>query len=350
MNIDEKIRAVIEHPPNFELGCEFAKVLERFDSKSWHKRTLGNFTPAAWFLEPVRGCNLRCGFCYCATLPRGEFEYMSFETLEELLSTIAAVSPCARVEFAQAGEPTLHPHFLEFVRRARQALPEAQLLTYTNGVMLVEGKMNFGEMLDAGLNAIFVDMYHPIERFLELAEGAGAEVYNFLNKDSMRVSPFTNQHRPEELRAIYLAPNPGHWREGKKRSVQFSTFLNHLDWERAAPYGIMPVEVAPNRRCDQPSKYVPIDCHGDYIFCCTDFHSESAGELGNVSEGLEGFLDFWLGEYMQRTRVMLYQKDRNAHEHCRKCRSTFNRCDIPRHDPALLRHFVKGGRWYPLQK
>ena len=70
-----------------------------------------------------------------------------------------------------------------------------------------------------------------------------------------------------------------------------------------------------------------------------DFMRHVYGTIGNVNEGLEGFINFWFGEYMQKTRKLLYNKDRNGHDLCSKCSYSFSRGDIPCWDSNILEYY-----------
>ena len=48
-------------------------------------------------------------------------------------------------------------------------------------------------------------------------------------------------------------------------------------------------------------KYVQVYEKGGYMMCCQDAFNE-AKIKENVLEGVEGFIEFWLGRYMQKTR------------------------------------------------
>ena len=142
-----------------------------------------------------------------------------------------------------------------------------------------------------------------------------------------------------------LAENPSNWTTRKFKRVNFSTFFNQLDWEATKKYGIIPVEKAPNRRCEQPFRTVNVGFDGTYSFCCFDFMRHIYGKIGSVNEGLDGFFKFWLGNYMQKTRKLLHFKDRNSHELCNKCSFTSGRCDIPCWSDNCMNKYWDGENW-----
>ena len=308
------------------------------------KKPMGRFNPSAWFVEITRGCNLNCGFCATALFPRNEFHFMPRDTWIQMCSLIQQISPFGRLELAQAGEPLLHPYILQFLRTARRIIPRIQLMTYTNGTQLINKKISYKELFDAGINIVLVDMYSLEEDHVQLAEKSGFQF--FVKEKAPKDAPraWDNHHNPD-LKLIVLMNHPGNWSNIKKRAVKMSTFFNNLDWKRAEKYGLKPIIEAPNRRCDQPAKYVNIGFDGTYSFCCFDFMRQVYGKLGDVSTGVDGFFKFWFGEYMQFTRKLLHNKKRRRHEFCSMCSFTGNHCDIPWWPESLYDQFWTGSEW-----
>lgn len=301
-------------------------AVESFGVES--RRPLGKLNPWAWWVEITRGCNLRCAFCATRLLPEGPQHFMDEETWRALVSVVAEVTPYGRLELGQAGEPALHPQILDFLRIARELAPHVQLLTYTNGTTLVSGQLTYKQLFDAGLNAAFVDMYAPVRTHEKLARESGAYWFRQVDKPKDAPNIFTYQNDPE-MRVIMLAQNPYDWQPSKRGRVGMSTFFNDLDWEAASAFGLEPVTQAPHRRCDLPSKFPTVNWDGTFLFCCFDYMRHSVDRFGNIKGGLDDFLAYWLGSYMQDTRRMLDAKDRERHAYCSKCAFTSIRCDIP---------------------
>lgn len=307
-------------------------------------RPLGKFSPWGWWIEIVRGCNLLCWHCPMRIMPRGELYFMDRDTWILMVKVINEVAPHTRIEFGNAGEPTLHPNLLEYLAIARKICPHSQILTYTNGTMLINGTVTYKQLFDAGLNMVFVDMYAPFERHRELAEKSG--YYWFYQDDKPADAPniFVHQHNPK-VHAIMLAENPSHWSKRKIGRGYLSTFFNDLDWPEATKHGLRPVERAPSRRCDLLYKFVNVNYDGTFTFCCFDYMRHLAGWLGNINGGTGSFLKFWFGEYMQKTRQLLYFKNRQGHKFCSKCAFTSIRCDIPYWGPGLFKEYWNGRGW-----
>jgi hypothetical protein len=269
---------------------------------------------------------------------------MSMDTWASLINIVRIVSPLCRLELGMAGEPTLHPRLLDMFRYARKECPSLQLMMYTNGTTIISGKVTYRELFNAGLNMVFVDMYSPGKKHMELAEASGYIWFEQGKRPENIPNIFTYHNNPD-LHLIQLSRQPGDWTKRKVSSGKFSTYFNHLDWPAAEPYGLSPVVKPPARRCDLPSKFPSVCWDGSWSFCCFDFMREVAGTLGNVSEGVNGFFRFWIGKYIQDVRRKLYLKDRAGHTMCSRCAFTSIRCDIPWWPPELLDNWWDGNQW-----
>ena len=137
---------------------------------------------------------------------------------------------------------------------------------------------------------------------------------------------------------------PDNWPKQKVKRGGLGTFLNNIDFEHpsAKRLHIYPVRKAPDRRCNQPMKYIQVHQDGTYMMCCQDVFN-TAGIKQNVKDGVKGFFDFWLGEYMQKTRQVLRDKNRAGHKVCDKCNIAFSRCDMKFWDSELFMYSWKNG-------
>jgi len=306
------------------------------------KRPLGKFNPWAWCLEPVRGCNLTCWHCPARLLPRNEYKYMTKKTWINTWKIIRQFTPYCRVEMANTGEPTLHPDILEFILIATQISPNSQIQITTNGTQLLKNKITYKQLFDAGVNVVYVDMYGSREKHIELAKNSGYQYFLYYNNKDKPLSPWVF-HNNRELQFIALSEIPDNWPIQKINRGGLGTFLNNIDFnnKRAKEWNIKPVINAPNRRCNQPMKYVQVTDDGTYLMCCQDVFNDF-GIKNNVNEGIDGFLEFWLGKRMQETRKLLFHKERNKHPICSKCNICFSRCDMKFWEEELFEFYWDG--------
>jgi hypothetical protein len=338
MNKLEKIKQqLIDKSPE-----EMKVYLDTINIKK--QRPLGKLSPTYWMVEPTHGCNLACDCCSIRLFPKKEYKFMSLDTWKETMKLIKQTTPYTRVDLAQAGEPTLNPNLLEMLRIGREISPNSFFEIITNGTMLIKGKITYKDLFEAGANLVFVDMYSPREVHYELAKKSGYDWYDRMIRPITGYSAW-NYHKDMSIKQIVLTNNPLDWNKSKKRDGVLGNILNDLDWKVAEKLGIKYVTKAPNRRCNQPFRAVNVGYDGSYSFCCMDFMRHVYGSIGNVSEGLEGFINFWYGKYMQELRKLLYNKDRNGHEWCGKCSYTFSRGDIPCWDNITSDFYWENNKW-----
>lgn len=311
-------------------------------------RPLGPTSPHVWSLEPTHGCNLRCGHCNCRLDPLPKtFHFVDDETWDAAWRIIAKLAPTRRSDLCVGGEPTLHPELPALLRHARRTSPLTQIQITTNGTKLRDGTWTYRQLLDAGANVIYTDMYGPHEEFVEMAEASGYPWFEYYRKPDGAWSPWT-YHGPD-LKLIVLQEQPEHWPASRFRAGLLGTWYNHLDWRAAERFGLRPVTEPLTRRCNQPFLYVTIDSRGRYLLCCQDNTGESAvEEFGNVRDGIAGFKRFWYGAKMQTIRRRLREKDRAGTTYCSRCCVTFSRCDFRHWKDEQVNIFWDGTAWLPL--
>lgn len=310
------------------------------------KSMLGSTAPWAWVIEPVHGCNLRCGHCSCRLDKPNTYHYIKEDSWIQAWSIISKVAPTTRADLCLGGEPTLHPDIYQLLKLARKISPLTQIQITTNGTMLLSGKLEYRELLAAGANIIYTDMYGPHSKFVDMAKESGIAWYEYYKKPKDAPSPWT--YNGPDLKLIVLQEQPENWPKSRYRAGLLGTWFNHLDWEAAKRFGLTPVTQAPARRCNQPFRYSCIDSKGYYLLCCQDNVGETSGMFGNVSEGVDGFLKFWYGKKMQTYRVNLMAKNRMANSQCSRCNITFSRCDYKHWKDEQLRNYWTGKEWLPL--
>ncbi len=298
------------------------------------KKPMSKRTPWVWSIELVRGCNLSCWHCPARIFPEdGEKRFMSAETWEAACRVMNAWTPRTRLEVAQGGEPTLHPRLLNFIDTTRRLAPTTQLQVTTNGLTLLSGAVKLRDIFAAGAHSVYIDMYSPIERFLELIREARVPGLEWYKYDKPKLIASNPDHRMAntyygnpDMKLVILQDSPID-RLGWRKVGRLSTFLNHIDWKVAMPWGLVPVRETYERKCTLPMRYVSTSWEGDYIFCCIDFWCESAGLLGNVKDGPGEFREFWFGRLMQSIRRRLADADRAGVPYCSRCNCAFSKCD-----------------------
>jgi len=125
--------------------------------------------PSKLFVETTSRCNLGCFMCVKQTgggcIAEGDLSEAHFALLEPAFPTLEALI------LNGVGEPLLHPQLLEFIRRARKAMPkEAWIGFQSNGLLLTEERAL--ALAEAGLDRIClsVDASTP-EIFARMRQG-----------------------------------------------------------------------------------------------------------------------------------------------------------------------------------
>jgi len=298
------------------------------------RRPLGRFNPWAWCVEVTRGCNLACGFCPTRLYPKGKRLFVSDEVWGSALEIVNELMPYTRFLIANWGEPTLHPRFVELMKMGKRIAPNLTLLLYTNGTQILNRNLAYQELFEAGLDAVYVDVYSDREKHIELAKASSYQWWEEGKRPKNTKNLFERKRGQGHF--IQISRNPGEWLPMKANRGAAMTFLNDLDWKAARKIGITPVVYPPRRRCDQSVKFPTFVWNGYYVFCGQDVMNHttgkfSDGKLGNVKDGSAGFIKFWLGRYMQdlRSKVHQYADGRASHEHCCHCAFVGGRADVP---------------------
>lgn len=97
-----------------------------------------NFTgggPAVFVIEPTSHCNVNCIMCPNSLIKPESLGSMSIETLERIASKINPYAELVMLYFM--GEPTLHPSFASYLRRARELL-DGKIVVSTNCQLMSE--------------------------------------------------------------------------------------------------------------------------------------------------------------------------------------------------------------------
>jgi radical SAM protein with 4Fe4S-binding SPASM domain len=120
-------------------------------------------------IETFTYCNRTCWFCGNAKINRrGKNYYMDEDLFLKILHDLASIDYRGRVTFHRYNEPLSDRIILTRVRQARELLPDAELMTHSNGDYLTRELLD--ELRAAGLNQLRVQVYlGNEERFTDTA-------------------------------------------------------------------------------------------------------------------------------------------------------------------------------------
>jgi MoaA/NifB/PqqE/SkfB family radical SAM enzyme len=126
--------------------------------------------------NPTDLCNRRCYMC-----PRSDEElYPNNNEHLDINAHHAVIDDLVKHQFKGViiysgwGEPTLNPKIFEMIRYAADNLPECHITCYTNfdvfrkGKLPGYGKTDFGDLIDAGVHQVDIDIYDGDEMLVEV--------------------------------------------------------------------------------------------------------------------------------------------------------------------------------------
>lgn len=96
-----------------------------------------------------RACNLRCHWCYAASVNHGKKGQMTLETVERALRLFQSLS--VRRVILIGGEPTIHPDFFAIINALKQAT--LGVMVVTNGVAFAD-KAFLDEAVASGISGV----------------------------------------------------------------------------------------------------------------------------------------------------------------------------------------------------
>lgn len=264
-------------------------------------------------VEPVEGCNLRCGFCGIrgireATGDRanlsGPYNFMELDTANAIARQLAQLEWTARVEFAMHGEPCRHPQLHTIVALFRSHLPRTQLMVTTNGLPWMEHAAGPHAYLDrlyeAGCNVVALDDYRPHVVAPHVRDYTGATVREY--PEDTHGNPHTRHPRGTRLLSII-------------RDISESSEGTHAHLSNHAGSAAPRNTNARGKRCANPFREIAVRWDGSVALCCNDWRGQF--KVGHaVDDGLE---KVWHAPVLYAARRFLYQGDRAGLEPCAGC-------------------------------
>jgi len=245
-------------------------------------------------IEPTEGCNLGCSFCGLQGMRKHgtkPWKFMTLETAERIATEIQRVGWKAKIVFANHGEPTLNPDFVQIVSIFRDKLPNAIFHMYTNGIVYGKSKTpnkDIKTIFNAGINNILVDCY---------SEKSFAFVERIKHKNIVVLEPGVEYYTHKQEQRILLLPSI----ESDNKNKATRRLANHAG--AAAPLD----KSFNNKRCAMPFRELTFRWDGNVSLCCDDFRG--AYPIGNIHD-----MDIdaiWNHPRFEAARIMLYNYDRN---------------------------------------
>ena len=271
-------------------------------------------------MELTEGCNLACSFCGIQQIRDNgadgpswthgknskEYKFMTKETLYSIINTVKNSNWNPRFEFAMHGEPTMHPEYKEFIHIVRTSLPKASIMMTSNGGGLlgdVNTKVN--ELMEAGLNILFLDNYERIRIVDKIKEKYNGPYQVIEYPQNPEGNPHKRKKPHEKIIVVgadlTIATSGTHAQVSNHAGSAFP--LNHKQQ---------------GKRCAKPFRELSVRWDGNVAICCNDW--TGIYKCGNVNDYAK-IDDLWNNDAFYSARVKLYHGQRDFGP-CNGCDNT----------------------------
>ena len=221
-------------------------------------------------------CNRRCDYCPNAAGDRlGENRRMDDEIWFLLLDNLREIGYASNFIFASYNEPLADRIILQRIREAREYLPQARLMIYTNGDYLNPAYL--AELTEAGLDYLHISIHtSPGERYGEVPA---------LNHIAQLVKRMDTAVHFQQLKAgeFIVAKMPHEKMEIEIRAINY--------WQHGTDRGglIDGIAVRPDRTmpCHFPFAHFHMGYTGTVVPCChirSDSESHRSYRYGNLHD------------------------------------------------------------------
>ena len=283
-------------------------------------------------IELVEGCNRLCSFCGLTSMWKDPshriIKFMDINLAKELAIDYGKWFIKKRIDFAEHGEPTLHPELFPIIATFRYHNPTVQLQLTTNGILIRKYGVGFiKEIFKSGLNILLIDTYTNRKEIEDIVNYSGypvSDYYDPLNK----VNPYG--YNSNKIQTIVLMGDIEQY--NKKRTTRKihnnagNTYKTNL-----SDLGIVIEPLPLVKKCSRPFRELVVHNDGTVPICCYDFRHEFI---------INKFPDFslqeiWNSSIFNIARSVLFSKNRTFAP-CYKC--NFNggfRIGLIRWDRAL---------------
>ncbi len=112
--------------------------------------------PCICLIDVTNRCNLRCPVCFANAGATGFVVEPSFDDITHIMEHFRSIKPVPPVLLQlSGGEPTLRTDLPDIIRKGRE-LGFSDIMLTTNGVKMAKSKEYCKELLDAGLDAVYL--------------------------------------------------------------------------------------------------------------------------------------------------------------------------------------------------
>ncbi len=240
-------------------------------------------------------CNRRCFFC-----PRVDeknypniLQSLQIKIYKKMLNDLEKINYLGRISFSGFCEPLLTKNIHDYLKMAKNILPNVTIEIVSNGDPLTakNGKFRLKQLFDSGLDNLRISLYdgpHQINLFEDLKKQ--------LNLSDEQLILRKRYLGPEESYGITISNRAG--------SVSLKNEI----------FELKPLPEPLKQPCFYPFYKVLIDHNGDVLMCSNDWKKEKP--MGNIFKS--SLIDIWSNKKFIELRKKLVNKDR-SHKPCNVC-------------------------------
>lgn len=319
--------------------------LPEFDARVNLVEKLPLDTPISLMIDPASLCNFRCKFCptgdpFLIKKTGRKQQFLPLELYEKIIDDIRQFPGRIKVlRLYKDGEPMLNPHFVDFVRIAKQSGKFERIETTTNGSKL-NPEFNRA-IIEAGIDRVVVSI-----------EGVTSEKYQSfagykLDFDTL-VANIADLYARRGKCLIHIKTVKENLGEGEEeifleRFVPISDRvhveytieswpnfeINYLERDALEKRGAFGQQVVKKNVCAYPFYSLSINADGTVSPCCVDWDRSLV--LGDLNQ--QSLMDIWHGEKLRQLRLQMLEGRRKENPTCSKC-GQISHCSLENIDHA----------------
>jgi hypothetical protein len=286
-------------------------------------------------VETTSYCNRTCSFCPNSFIDRLSDKFIMPEpTWRAILDGLREVKYKGAFVWSRYAEALSERRVVERIREVRRAAPDCHIGMNSNGDFLDADYL--GELEDAGLNRLWVDLYIPDEEVydLDVAERYHDRLIKRINR-SYKVTATT----PELSSTI------------ESRKLKITAHARNLAVMKAMDLsdrgGLVQIarETVRDAPCYAPYKHLVIDWDGSVVGCCqlrSDSPSHQKAVVGRIGFDGVGLVDGYVRLARWRASLRTYGRKKGP---CATCNvSEYNSTSLTRTLSKILINLNSPGR------
>lgn len=236
--------------------------------------------------ETTSYCNRTCSFCPNSFIDRmSEKLTMPEPAWQAILTGLEEVDYDGTIVWSRYSEPLSERRILDRIREVRQAAPGCRICVNSNGDFLDADYL--GELEDAGLDRLWIDIYIPDEEIynLEVAKTYHDKLINRIERSYSVVAISPELSTKISSNKMEIAAHA--------RNVAAMIQMDLSDRGGLIQIARETLREAP---CYAPYKHLVIDWDGSVVICCqlrSDSLTHQRGVVGKIGDGV-GLVDAYV--------------------------------------------------------